>query len=144
MSASRTVLSLGLLAALALSTACSRNAGDTDTNAAATDAPPAAETVAAPADAGEAPADGAMPSAEAAPAGDLPQPQVIASCDSEAAQPLIGQEATDAVLEQARRDSGSNTVRALKPGDAATMDFRADRLNVGLDEHNVIQTLSCG
>ena len=34
--------------------------------------------------------------------------------------------------------------RILRPGDAATMDFRPDRLNVLLDDMNQISGLKCG
>jgi hypothetical protein len=32
----------------------------------------------------------------------------------------------------------------LRPGDAATMDFRPDRLNILLDDLNEISGLRCG
>ncbi|WP_243848223.1 I78 family peptidase inhibitor [Sphingomonas insulae] len=34
--------------------------------------------------------------------------------------------------------------RVLRPGDAATMDFRADRLNILLDDGGLIDGLRCG
>ena len=71
-------------------------------------------------------------------------PDLAAACNPDAVQALVGQEATEAVLEQARTGSGANTVRALKPGEPATMDFRPDRLDVALDENGIIQSLRCG
>jgi hypothetical protein len=35
-------------------------------------------------------------------------------------------------------------VRSLKPGDAATMDFNPNRLNVILDEKGVVGSVNCG
>jgi hypothetical protein len=35
-------------------------------------------------------------------------------------------------------------VRVLRPGMAATMDFRDDRLNLHLDDHDVIAMVTCG
>lgn len=135
----RHALAAAFAAVLSLSVAaCARDAGDTATDAAVPEAAPAG-TVAPPAGGPETPSDdiaAAVPAADAAdPAG---------PCNADAVQSLVGQEATEAVLEQARRDSGSNTVRALKPGQPATMDFRPDRLDIALDDNNVIQSLRCG
>jgi len=71
-------------------------------------------------------------------------PGLVAECKGDAVQSLVGQEATDAVLEQAKTGSGAKTVRALKPGEPATMDFRPDRLSIALDEKGIIQALHCG
>ncbi len=103
-------------------------------------AEPAAPAATPPADAA---ATEAPPPAAEAPATDA-APGLAAACNPDAVQALVGQEATEAVLEQARTDSGASTVRALKPGEPATMDFRPDRLDVALDEHGVIQSLRCG
>ena len=104
-------------------------------------APKPAEPAAAPA----APADPAPAEAPAteAPATDAAT-DLAAACNPDAVQALVGQEATEAVLEQARTGSGANTVRALKPGEPATMDFRPDRLDIALDENGVIQSMRCG
>ena len=99
---------------------------------------PAAEPAPAPADTAP-PADPAA--TPAAPAGDG---AAMALCNADAVQSLVGQEATEAVLEQAKTGSGAALVRALKPGEAATMEFRPDRIDVRLDENNVIQSLHCG
>ncbi|WP_202845121.1 I78 family peptidase inhibitor [Luteimonas saliphila] len=65
-------------------------------------------------------------------------------CNADAVQGLVGQEATEALVARATADSGSASVRVLKPGDAATMDFREDRLNIDTDDAGVIQRISCG
>ena len=79
--------------------------------------------------------------AAAAPAEATPPP---GACDASQVQGLVGQTGSEDVLEKARTDSGANTVRALKPGEPATMDFRQDRLDIALDEQGVIQSLRCG
>ena len=90
------------------------------------------------------PADAeATPPGMETPATDTP-PSLAAECNADAVQALVGQEATEAVLEQAKTDSGARTVRALKPGEPATMDFRPDRLDIALDENGVIQSMRCG
>lgn len=92
----------------------------------------------------------ATPAPEAATVGTEPTEAVPApdeagaTCNAEAVQALIGQEATAPVVEQAVKDSGSATSRVLKPGDAATMDFRPDRLDIATDDKGLIQSLRCG
>lgn len=99
--------------------------------------------------------DPAPAASDPAPAAPEPAPQasidlvpdddeMSATCDAEPVQGLIGQEATEATVTKATADSGSATVRVLKPGDAATMDFRPDRLNVHVDDAGLIESLRCG
>ncbi|MFT4249835.1 MAG: I78 family peptidase inhibitor [Candidatus Woesearchaeota archaeon] len=38
----------------------------------------------------------------------------------------------------------SDSYRVIRPGDAVTMDYRVDRLNVYLDEADVIEAIICG
>lgn len=71
--------------------------------------------------------------------GDAPR-----TCNADAVQGLIGQEATEDVIAQATADSGSASVRVLKPGQPATMDYRQDRLNIMTDDAGVIEQLNCG
>lgn len=123
MSVQRTLLSTAIVATLALSVAaCSPDATPEPAITPATDAgvidPPAADVVATP--------------------------DATATCNADAVQSLVGQTSTDALVEQARTDSGANSVRVLKPGDAATMDYREDRLNIELDDAGAITALRCG
>src|SRR5690554_6490763 len=50
-------------------------------------------------------------------------------CDADAAQSLIGHEASEATVAKAAAGA-TGTVRVIRPGQAVTMDYRADRLNV--------------
>lgn len=81
------------------------------------------------------------PPADATVAADDEAPR---TCNADPVQALIGQEASEAVVAQATADSGSASVRVLKPGQPATMDFRQDRLNILTDDAGVIERLSCG
>ena len=65
-------------------------------------------------------------------------------CDTEAVQGLIGQTGSEAVYTKAQQDSGAKQFRALGPNDAATMDFREDRLNIDLDADGRITGFRCG
>jgi hypothetical protein len=67
-----------------------------------------------------------------------------ASCNAEAARWAIGRAPDDATVERARAETGSRSVRVLKPGMAATMDFQQDRLNIDVNERGAITGLRCG
>lgn len=87
----------------------------------------------------------AAASEAASPAPAEPAPTELArSCDDTQAQWIIGKTPTDTDIEQARTDSKSQAVRALKPGDAATMDFNPNRLNIILDDKGAATSVNCG
>jgi len=73
-----------------------------------------------------------------------PFPPQVMRCQAEPGQRFVGQPATAAVVEQARLATGATMVRVLKPGMMATMDFRDDRLDLHLDDHDVIVSVACG
>lgn len=66
------------------------------------------------------------------------------ACQADAAQGHVGQPATDASIEAARIAVGAKSVRVLKPGQPATMDYRHDRVNVLLDDAGNIARITCG
>ena len=67
-----------------------------------------------------------------------------AACDLEAIQYAIGEQFDEANVPQLQSDSKARQVRVLRPGDMATMDHRPDRLNIHLDDQDVINDLRCG
>lgn len=66
------------------------------------------------------------------------------TCNAEGLGDLVGREATGALGTEAVRRSGSRTLRWIRPGDAVTMDYRPDRLNVHLDARNRVERFACG
>lgn len=96
--------------------------------------------------AGAADADtGAGSAIETGAAQPVTAPPVAATpCDTETLQGLIGQAGDEAVYDRATRDAGARHYRALGPQDAATMDFREDRLNIDLDDSGRITGFRCG
>lgn len=70
-------------------------------------------------------------------------PPVTAQCDPAPVQQLVGQDAAQA-MERAKQLSGANSVRVYKEDDAITMDYRADRINLVVDDRNEIQEVKCG
>ena len=65
-------------------------------------------------------------------------------CNAEAVQNMLGEFASADTVEKARIQAGAEKVRVLAPGDRATMDFNLQRLNIEIDDAELIQRFSCG
>ncbi|GHA87388.1 I78 family peptidase inhibitor [Cognatilysobacter bugurensis] len=81
--------------------------------------------------------------------GPPPEPGAVSSggqgmCNAEAVRWAIGREPTQDVVERARVESGSSTVRVIRPGEVVTMDYRADRLNLDVNAQGAISGARCG
>ena len=66
------------------------------------------------------------------------------NCDAGPTQELIGREASAELGAEALARSGARTIRWIQPGQAVTMDYRTDRLNIELDENNRVTAITCG
>ncbi len=66
------------------------------------------------------------------------------TCDPAAAQSLIGQAASESLLDRARQLSGARFVRILRPRVPQAMNFNSGRLNVEIDRSGRITRFSCG
>ena len=74
-----------------------------------------------------------------------PEPvQPPPTCLAEKAQILLGKPATQELAAEGLRLTRAKTVRWMRPGMAVTMDYRADRLNILIDDTNMVTRLSCG
>ena len=69
---------------------------------------------------------------------------LVEACDGSSSQSLIGQVGNASVAEEARRRSGATVVRFLRPGQIVTMEYRADRLNIVLDQNGRVEAIRCG
>ena len=67
-----------------------------------------------------------------------------ASCDADAATSAVGKAGTQDVLEEARVAAGAEVARFLKPGQVVTMEYHHSRLNLHVDENNVVVRAACG
>lgn len=66
------------------------------------------------------------------------------ACGAARVQDRVGRH-FDAALEASIREaSGADALRVMRPGEAHTLDYRAERLNVRLDEQDRIIALECG
>lgn len=59
-------------------------------------------------------------------------------------QSQIGQKATQSVLEDLRTRSGATTARILRPGQLVTMEYNDTRLNLIVDDKDVMTAIRCG
>jgi hypothetical protein len=73
-----------------------------------------------------------------------PLPPQRDPCTADAATAYMGRVASADVVEQARRAAGADVARVLHPGEVVTMEYRAGRLNLEVDERNVIVRVHCG
>ena len=65
-------------------------------------------------------------------------------CDAAPAQGLVGQQASAELGARAPQLTRARTIRWIQPGQAVTMDYRQDRLNISLDARNRVEKLTCG
>lgn len=70
---------------------------------------------------------------------DTGTPESGDSCGADALQDLVGQPGT--VLETMRFEQ---ELRVIEYGMAVTLDFNPSRLNIALDQQEIIATVSCG
>lgn len=76
-----------------------------------------------------------------------PQDDALAAggtCNAEPAQSFVGKPASEANVQAAFKASGAKGLRSIKPGEAVTMDYREDRVNVYQDASGNIERISCG
>ena len=72
-----------------------------------------------------------------------PMPSPV-RCNADRVQALVGREARPGVIQRAKQRAGARNVRVIRPGQAVTMDFRSDRLNVEVDNRDMIRSARCG
>ena len=74
----------------------------------------------------------------------IPEAGAGRACKAEAAASLIGRKMSDETGQKACALAGAGMVRWVRPGQAVTMDYRTDRLNIMLDEKDRITRFTCG
>ena len=65
-------------------------------------------------------------------------------CSAQGAQFAVGKPASASVVEQARKRSGAQMARLLRPDQVVTMEFSAQRLNLDVNATGVITRARCG
>ena len=83
--------------------------------------------------------------AAGAPSPSAPPPPVVAEgCDAAKAQYAVGRPFSDALLDEARTRAGARIARTLRPGQAITMEYNLQRLNLELDANGQVTRARCG
>ena len=77
------------------------------------------------------------------PPGPVPPP-ATGTCVAELALWAIGRPASAALLERARVDATASIARFIRPNEAITMEYSPARLNLSLDERDVVRGVHCG
>lgn len=80
--------------------------------------------------------------------GKAPEPPTMSQsddlCGAEQVQRYVGRSYTEALSDTLEQESGAGALRVKRPGMAYTLEYRADRLDVSVNEEDVIQTIQCG
>jgi hypothetical protein len=93
------------------------------------------------------PADAPAPSptSEPAPPSDSPKPSPGGDeCGAGKLGAYVNQLPSAEAMTGIRTTIGHDRIRTIKPGDAVTMDYRPDRLNIELGEDGRIKVVRCG
>ncbi len=76
--------------------------------------------------------------------GSSPAPRPVQRCDQAGAQWAVGKTNTEHNVNEARKRSGAYMARVLRPGQATTREFNAERLNLEVDATGRIIAARCG
>jgi hypothetical protein len=72
-----------------------------------------------------------------------PPADLAPNCSADSAKSFIGKPG-DGNADDARKAADADAVRVIRPGEAVSMDYRAQRLNLKLDDKGVIVAVTCG
>lgn len=65
-------------------------------------------------------------------------------CDAAAAQFAVGQQASAALLAQAKSKAGAQDARFIGPNDMVTLEYRSDRVNLNTEAGGKVARVNCG
>ncbi|WP_260673969.1 I78 family peptidase inhibitor [Comamonas aquatica] len=71
-------------------------------------------------------------------------PRPVQTCNPDKAQWAVGKTNTEHTVTEARKRAGAYMVRVLRPGQATTMEFNGERLNLEVDATGRIVAARCG
>ena len=73
-----------------------------------------------------------------------PPPPMVGQCNAAGAQFALGGTANAALVEEARKRSGALMARVIGPGQAVTMEYSAQRLNLEVNAAHSVMNVRCG
>lgn len=71
-------------------------------------------------------------------------PPTAGQCNAAGAQFALGGTANAALVEEARKRSGAWMARVIGPGQAVTMEYNGQRLNLDVNAANSVMNVRCG
>ena len=71
-------------------------------------------------------------------------PPAAGTCNANQAQFAVGERASDNLLERSKTAAGASVARYLRPNQPVTLEYLATRLNLKLDEKDVVASVTCG
>ena len=77
------------------------------------------------------------------PAGGDSSPSTTQVCDADRVTGVVGQKVGPELVERARQQAGAETARALRPTDVITMEYNPQRLNLRVDEQDIVTSVNC-
>lgn len=66
------------------------------------------------------------------------------TCTADKASHVVGRHIEPALEREAMESSGADTLRVIQPGQAITKDYRAERLNLQLNDYGTVVRAYCG
>lgn len=78
------------------------------------------------------------------PAPSVPPAAGTFQCVAEPGAWAVGKPIGDELVAKVQSDTHSRAVRVIRPGQAVTMDFRGDRVNLMLDGQDKVERVTCG
>lgn len=66
------------------------------------------------------------------------------ACNADKASHVTGKHISPEQEQEALQSSGAATLRVIRPGQAITRDYRADRLNLQLNDYGTVVRAYCG
>ena len=68
----------------------------------------------------------------------------LQQCDAIPVQRWVGRKITATTEAVILKDSGADVTRLIRPGEAITMDYQTDRINLELDQRGYLARIYCG
>jgi flagellar basal body L-ring protein FlgH len=64
-------------------------------------------------------------------------------CNADLAESAVGQAVSPALVENYRKQAHAESARALRPNDVITMEYNPQRLNLKVDEQDIVISVNC-
>ncbi|MDX3895713.1 I78 family peptidase inhibitor [Pusillimonas sp.] len=65
-------------------------------------------------------------------------------CNADNASHVTGKRISAELEQEARRSSGAGMIRVIRPGQMITKEYRSERLNLQLNDYDVVVRAYCG